>query len=202
MEQESATNPNSPLNRPISTPPRRTDSNLIYVGLILGVVALLLAASSLGVALARKGAPGAPGATGLNGGVVTIYDRHAMPIGTTCQSYTGSSVSILADGPGSIVVTATVLIVSHPNNYTDFEISLANESRACDVYKNDYVNGTSQFAPGEANYSSDAYVPLVQFFPVNVSGPYSVDVIGVAETPDGGTVTFYSASVVAEFFPS
>jgi hypothetical protein len=177
--------------------------------LILGVVALILGGSAVGMALTHAGPTGPVGAPGTRAVVNQTSDGQESTILSTCGSYPGSNVSFAAKGPGTIVVTATVSLYLQINlsNAADVYISLWNPSTSCSPTLNSYVYVG---APCRiANYPSQdlcQYWPdisLVQTFPVPSAGDYTISVIGTARSAYSGNGCYFEgASVAGVFYPS
>ncbi|MGP8073425.1 MAG: hypothetical protein ACLQD9_00575 [Thermoplasmata archaeon] len=181
--------------------------------LILGVVALILGGSALGIALTKGGPAGAAGAKGTNGtngtrgpagpGAVVgqSFNDGTTVLTGACGYYNGSNLSFTVSGPGTFVLAASVeILMQHTlTDFVFFSASLSNASSTCNPDLNNFVDYDLSDSLPTANYYAE--LSLDQSFPVGAAGAYTFDVIGVAS---GGTDTadFYFGSVVGVFYPA
>jgi hypothetical protein len=190
--------------------------SLALLALVLGVAGLVLGGSAIGVAVTHSGANGAagsrgaPGVNGTNGArgpagpgaiVKQVFNDGTTVMTGTCGFYNGSNLSFTVAGPGTFVVTASLVLYIHHSlaNYTFYTMSLANASAACNPSANNYVEGEWSDALPNGTYYPD--FDLVQSFQVGAAGTYTFGIIG---TMGGGTdpTEFYYASTVGVFYPS
>ncbi len=174
------------------------------IALILGVVALLLGGSALGIALTSTGHTGARGPAG-PGAVVNqaTHEETQAVTNATCTAATGSVVGFLASGAGTVTMVATVvLLVSHTaGDSTTYYVSLANSAQKCNVFANNWVSGYVDYTAPTTSYVED--VTLVQNFPIAVAGTYAFDVVGNFTNAYGlDTTSFNSVSVEGVYLPS
>jgi hypothetical protein len=180
------------------------------VALILGVVALVLGGSAVGIALTHTGPAGVAGGNGLPGAqgppgpgavVKQSFNGGTTTLTSTCGFYAGSNISFAVSSPGTFVITSSVLLlIQHTlGNFTFYTLSLANVSATCNPSLNNFVEGSLSDALPSGNYGP-AY-SLVQSFQVGAAGTYTFGIIG--EQTGGTDVTdFYYASVAGVFYPS
>jgi hypothetical protein len=173
--------------------------------LILGVVALLLGGSALGVALTHAGPAGARGPAGSGTETKWASQQTTQSVSNdTCTVASGSIINFTAIGPGVVALTATVnLLMGHTSgDNIQFEVSLANASAACNPLANHYVGGLVDASAPSATYDQD--VNLVQTFSVGATtGNISLDVIGMFTNSFGiDAFSFNGVSVVAVYYPS
>jgi len=178
--------------------------------LILGVVALILGGSALGIALTKGGPAGAAGANGTNGSrgpagpgavVGQSFNDGTTVLTGTCGYYNGSNLSVTVSGPGTFVLTASVEILLQ-HTLTDFAFlsaSLSNASSTCNPDLNNFVTYALGGSLPTGNYYAE--LSLDQSFQVGAAGAYTFDIIGVES---GGTdvAEFYFGSVVGVFYPA
>jgi hypothetical protein len=182
---------------------------MAQVALILGVVALVLGGSAVGIALTHAGPTGATGATGRQGvqgapgpGAVV---KQSFNDGTTtlagCGYYPGSNITFMVGSPGTFAVTASVSLLIHHTlgNFTFYTLSLANASVPCSVSINNFVEGSLSGNLPSGNYWPD--YSLVQDFQVGAAGTYTFGIIG-SQTGGTDATEFYFASMVGMFYPS
>jgi len=218
----------APQPMPMPAPPAPTGSKL---GTILGVVAIILAVAALIMSFAIPGPAGAPGAPGLNGtngtdgtdgtngatgpqgpqgpqgppGNGTLMARAAegvaADIASTCTRFTGAEVTIDVPGPGTVVVTAVVVLdVSHTSGTRDLaNVVIQQALTTCPI---DPYRGLVVVQAGLPTDSYAVNVPLQRPFTVSGTGTITLGVNGqMAQGHDAGD-QFYTASLVAVFYPS
>ena len=208
--------------QPMPAPPAPTGSKL---GTILSVVAVILAVAALTMSLVIPGPAGAPGAPGLNGtdgtdgatgpqgpqgpqgppGNGTLMARAAegvaADIASTCTRFTGAEVTIDVPGPGTVVVTAVVVLdVSHTSGTRDLaNVVIQQALTTCPI---DPYRGLVVVQAGLPTDSYAVNVPLQRPFTVSGTGTITLGVNGqMAQGHDAGD-QFYTASLVAVFYPS
>jgi hypothetical protein len=190
--------------------------------LILGVVALILGGSALGIALTKGGPAGATGATGPRGQAGTngingtngsrgpagpgalveqSFNGNTTTMTGSCGYYNGSNLTFIVSGPGTFVLTASVeILMQHTaTDFVFFTASLSNASSTCNPDLNNFLTYDLSDALPTGNYYAE--LSLDQSFHTGGAGTYTFAIIGLAS---GGTdaTEFYFASVVGVFYPA
>lgn len=182
--------------------------NLGQAALILGVAALALGGSGLAIALTNAGHTGAAGATGPRGvagpGAVTSsnFDLAVTNLSyATCTRDIDSNFSFVVSGPGTVVLTATVVIfVQHTiGQSTNYYVGLENASRACAVSFDSFGAITST-SPTGAYYPD---VSVVVEYTLGAPGTYTYAINAEAINSSAADATqIYEASEVGTFYPT
>jgi len=197
--------------------------------LILGVVALILGASALGVALTQSGhtgptgaqgasgtpgsagtpgAPGARGAPGTNGtpgpGAVTnqssISGVGQQVTNSACTVFEGAQVNLTVARAGIAVVTSAILIIQIHNSNTTYAQALVNlNNNTTDCLSHALYVLANTGAPIGSSQTS---VTLVRSFTIRAAGTYTFYVNGEDISSGTNTSYFASATTVVVFYPS
>ncbi len=140
-----------------------------------------------------RGPPG-PGALMVNGSVYAT-----VPIGAGCTRYAGSEVTLTVPGPGTIVVSAVlVVLLEHAAGTRDDNWDMLSDSTTDCSY-----SATAALAVVTDSEPTDIYwesVPLLRTFAVPAAGTYTYGINGVMHFGASALDAFYSASVVAVFY--
>ncbi len=188
----------------------------------LSVVALLLAVAAIALNLAipgpagPKGDTGAPGTNGTNGApgpqgptgpagpgtlMAASTTTGTVTIEFACTHYTNAEVSLAVPGPGTIVVSATIMInLNHVSGTEDDGFfRVAPDTTTC---ANDPYMSIGDVAGPEPSGSYWMTVPAELTSSVTASGTYTFYVNGrMVIGQDAGDHFFY-ANMVAVFYPA
>jgi hypothetical protein len=196
-----------------STPPSsggKPSTGLAQVALILGVVALLLGGSALGIALTKTGATGGVGPAGSRGPAGpdaelnhSAYELTQEVSNDTCTAATGSEIGFTVAGPGNVTIVAAVsVLLEHTSGDSiHYELTVQNAALNCDAFSNNWVSGLVDYSAPTTNYAQQ--VTLADTFPLTTAGTYSFEVVGNFTSFFGLDIgNFNQISVLGEFYPS
>lgn len=151
--------------------------------------------------LGPQGQEGAQGPPGPGTTVAYASVSGYQNIGDVCTHYNGGEVTITVDGPGIVVVSATVhFSIDHAFGNQDVVQAFIGESDAdCiwDAYK--HLHGIDAAEPTQ-NFMYTPY--LHKPFPVAGAGTYTYYLNGEMEVGAATTDQFARASMIAVFYPS
>lgn len=179
-------------------------STLGRLPVLLGVVAVVLAASALGVSLVSLShvegrGPAGPGAL-VN---QTSHEETQYVTNATCTVANYSTVGFTVGGAGVIAVTATVaLLLGHTNGAdTSYVMTLQEASQACDALTGNWVTGAVDYSAPTTNYLQ--VLTMVADFTITTAGTYAYEVSGNFTMSYSGDFSAYnSVAVSGVFYPA
>lgn len=191
--------------------------------LILGIVAILLAGSALGVSVVSQahtgpagaaGAPGPAGAAGARGpngvngsqgapgpGAVLnqtlIYGPGFVVNNTTCNHWPGAQVGITATHAGDLLVSATFYArMYHTSGTGDFgEFALGNTTLDCTTGQE--LSSTPSAAPSAVYQVT---MTVTHLFTVPAAGKYTIYLNSISFGSD--QLIIFNANIEGAFFPT
>jgi hypothetical protein len=191
---------------------------MAQVALILGVVALVLGGSAVGIALTHAGPTGPTGTAGTDGtqgaqgvqgppgpaGPGAVFTTSAWRFGgaeinTTCASMTEILLNFNVTLPGTVFVTATLVItLTHTSgNQAAAALTVSDSNTTCP--------GTPSYALVTSSAPTGTYytdVAVEGLFTVPSAGTYSYYITGYDYSSGGDTTSFGWANAVGAYYPS
>jgi hypothetical protein len=145
-----------------------------------------------------QGPPGPPGSTTMN---AETFQRSFAAVGAACTTYMGASVALTVAGPGTIVVTAAVMIrTAHTTGLLDeVDLYLRQATTNC------LLDGTTMFTYTDPALPTGVYfdeIFLQDQATVMGAGTFTYYVNGRNFGDTAGADQFWHAHLVMTVYPS
>lgn len=192
----------------LPTPATKGASHLVQVSLILGVVALVLGGSAVGIALTHVGPTGATGSQGSRGpagpGAVVNETNDVGELSmSSCGSDPGSNITFTVTDPGTIVVTASASLSLQVTADSNVQATVFLWNHAASCSPNSNVVG---FFPTSCSAGTCVYDPelsVLESFPVTSEGTYTISVAGSLNLVSSENYCYFEdATVIGVYYPS
>jgi hypothetical protein len=154
-----------------------------------------------------NGANGTNGSAGAPGPGATVNQSYGVSdtrlFSEECGYANHSTLGFTVDGPGTLIVTASVVLQLYHlvGTYTSYELGIAATPSACSEFPGGAVSGG--IGPTEPNGTYSPDVSLVQGFTISAAGGYTVEIVGEVDMNSvSDTSEFLSISEVGVFYPA
>ncbi len=189
--------PVAPASIPPATPSDGRAS-LAKVAVILGVVALVLGGSAVGIALTHTG-PTGPAGTRVSGPIVEQASQEGGIGVSSCADYAGAQIAF-AVASGNATITAVVWLEFYHSagNYTEVHLNIGESTTDC---SSDYVLAYVDASQPTGTLETSA--TLVRGFSTTIAGPYTFYVNTELYYQTGSdSVAIEKCTTVGVFYPS